>query len=102
MQIQSWILNLHGLGSTSDFSNLPVRYQPGNSLMPENIYNLQEAKLSLAQLIDRAAKGEEIIITKAGRPVAKLVPVNRHPGLRKPGGWEGRIRISEDFEAAVS
>ena len=67
--------------------------------MSEVIYNLCEAKTSLSRLVDRAAKGEEIILAKAGKPLAKLVPFHRPSEPRQPGGWEGRIRISEDFDA---
>ncbi|HEX7182662.1 MAG TPA: type II toxin-antitoxin system prevent-host-death family antitoxin [Thermoanaerobaculia bacterium] len=66
--------------------------------MSEIIYNLYEAKTSLSRLVDRAASGEEIILSKAGKPLAKLVPFHRPPEPRQPGGWEGRIRISEDFD----
>jgi len=69
--------------------------------MSKTIYSLREAKTSLAELIDRAASGEEIILSKAGKPVAKLVPLcwSREP--RQPGGWEGQVRISEDFDALL-
>jgi prevent-host-death family protein len=66
--------------------------------MSEIIYDLHEAKTSLSRLVDRAASGEEIILSKAGKPLAKLVPFHRPPEPRQPGGWEGRIRISEDFD----
>lgn len=66
--------------------------------MAELIYNLYEAKTALSQLIDRAAAGEEIIIAKAGTPLARLVPFARTSMPRRPGGWEGRVRISEDFD----
>jgi prevent-host-death family protein len=66
--------------------------------MSEIIYNLYEAKTSLSRLVDRAAQGEEIILAKAGKPLAKLVPFHRSPGPRQPGGWEGRVRIAEDFD----
>jgi prevent-host-death family protein len=65
------------------------------------IYNLYEAKTSLSRLVDRAASGEEIILSKAGKPLAKLVPYHRSSEPRKPGGWEGRVRISEDFDAPL-
>jgi prevent-host-death family protein len=65
------------------------------------IYDLIEAKASLSRLVDRAAGGEEIILTKAGRPLAKLVPFQRSPQPRQPGGWEGRVRIAEDFDAPL-
>ncbi|HVG07064.1 MAG TPA: type II toxin-antitoxin system prevent-host-death family antitoxin [Thermoanaerobaculia bacterium] len=69
--------------------------------MSEIIYNLDEAKTSLSQLVDRAARGEEIILCKAGKPLAKLVPYQQNPKPRQPGGWEGQVRISEDFDAPV-
>lgn len=69
--------------------------------MSETIYNLYEAKMSLSRLVDRAANGEEIILSKAGKPMAKLVPFRRTTEPRRPGGWEGRVRISEDFDAPL-
>ena len=50
---------------------------------------------------DRAASGEEIIIVKAGRPLAKLVAVPRVRTPRQPGGWEGKVVIAEDFDAPL-
>ena len=69
--------------------------------MAEAIYDLYEAKLSFSRLVDRAANGEEIILSKAGKPLAKLVPYHRSPVPRQPGGWEGQVRISEDFDAPL-
>lgn len=69
--------------------------------MAEAVYNLYEAKTSLSRLVDRAAAGEEIILSKAGKPLAKLVPFHRLPEPRRPGGWEGRVRIAEDFDAPL-
>lgn len=69
--------------------------------MPEYIYNLYEAKTRLSHLIDRAAKGEEILIAKSGVPLAKLVPLPKSKAKRKPGGWEGKIFISNDFDAPL-
>ena len=69
--------------------------------MPETIYNLYEAKSSLSRLVDRAAAGEEIIIAKAGKPLAKLTAVSRPARRRKPGGWKGRIFIAKDFDAPL-
>jgi prevent-host-death family protein len=66
--------------------------------MPDYVYNLYEAKTHLSRLVDRAAKGEEIIIAKAGKPLAKLVSVVGTKNKRKPGGWEGKIHIAEDFD----
>jgi prevent-host-death family protein len=69
--------------------------------MGERVYNLYEAKTALSKLVDRAAAGEEIVIAKAGKPLAKLVPLPRRGRRRKPGGWEGKIRISDDFDAPL-
>lgn len=69
--------------------------------MSDVIYNLYEAKTSLSRLVDRAASGEEIILAKAGKPLAKLVPFRPSGTPRQPGGWEGRMRIADDFDAPL-
>jgi prevent-host-death family protein len=66
--------------------------------MATTLYNLYEAKTALSTLVDRAAAGEEIVIAKSGRPMARLVPFERAARPRRPGGWEGRVRIAEDFD----
>jgi prevent-host-death family protein len=60
--------------------------------------NLYEAKTQLSKLVDEAAAGAEIVIAKAGRAKARLVPLEKRKQLRRPGGWEGRIRIAADFD----
>ncbi len=69
--------------------------------MAARIYNLYEAKTSFSRLVQRVANGEEIVIAKAGVPVARLVPIERKTPRRKPGRWKGRIRISSDFDAPL-
>jgi prevent-host-death family protein len=69
--------------------------------MTRRIYNLYAAKTALSKLVDRAAAGEEIIIAKAGTPRAKLVPLRETRTPRKPGGWEGRVRVSKDFDSPL-
>lgn len=69
--------------------------------MPDAVYNLYEAKTALSRLVDRAAAGEEIVIAKAGRPMARLVPLRARAVRREPGGWEGRVRIADDFDAPL-
>lgn len=64
--------------------------------------NLYEAKTHLSQLVAEAAAGEEIIIAKAGTPVARLVPLAAALQPRKPGGWEGQVWAAEDFDAELS
>jgi prevent-host-death family protein len=60
------------------------------------VFNVHEAKTHLSRLLERVARGEEVIIAKSGRPVAKLVPVAAEP--RRPGRLKGRIRLGPDFD----
>ena len=63
------------------------------------VVNVHEAKTQLSRILDRVAKGEEIVIAKAGRPVAKLVPIPGKP--RKPGRCKGKIHIADDFNRDI-
>ena len=67
--------------------------------MPAAVYNIYEAKTSL--LVERAAAGEEIVIAKAGKPMAKLVPVASVTNRSKPGALKGKIWISDEFDAPL-
>jgi len=60
--------------------------------------NIHEAKTHLSRLVDRAAAGEEIIIGRAGKPVAKLVAYEPPVERRKLGSMKGRIWIAPDFD----
>ncbi len=64
------------------------------------VTNISEAKASLSQLIERVLRGEEVIIGKAGKPVAKLVPFDSDTSPRQLGigGWAGKIWIADDFD----
>lgn len=64
--------------------------------------NVHAAKTHLSRLIDRAADGEEIIIARAGRPVARLGPLEVATKPRRPGIMRGRITIASDFDAPLS
>jgi prevent-host-death family protein len=60
-------------------------------------YNMHEAKTHLSRLAERAAQGEEIVIARNGRALARLVPIEeRRP--RKLGLWKGKVRMGEDFD----
>jgi prevent-host-death family protein len=61
-------------------------------------FNIHEAKTQLSRLVERAAAGEEIIISKAGRPVARLGPIPEAVTPREPGRWRGQVRIHDDFD----
>jgi prevent-host-death family protein len=63
------------------------------------IVNIHEAKTHLSRLVERAAAGEEIIIGKAGRPMAKLVPYRESAQRRRPGRWKNRVKVAADFDA---
>jgi prevent-host-death family protein len=68
------------------------------AVVPAAVINLYEAKASLSRLVERAAAGEEIIIAKAGKPKARLVPLTGPLEPRQPGGWEGKVWVAEDFD----
>lgn len=55
---------------------------------------MHEAKTHLSKLVARVEGGEQIVITRAGRPAAKLVPMSQEKaGKRKLGGWEGKFDV---------
>jgi prevent-host-death family protein len=62
------------------------------------ITNISEAKAQLSALIEKVLAGQEVIIGKAGKPVAKLVPYERSQVPRRPGALRGKIKIGEDFD----
>ena len=65
------------------------------------VLNLYEAKTRLSELVDRAARGEEIVIAKAGTPMAILGPLPVTSQPRVPGGWEGNLWVADDFDAPL-
>lgn len=63
------------------------------------IVNVYEAKTQLSRLLDRVLAGEEIVIGRAGTPVARLVPMPVVEATPRPlGAWHGRVRIADDFD----
>ena len=60
--------------------------------------NVHEAKTHLSRLIDRAAEGEEVVIARAGKPVARLVAYTPSVERRVPGQWKGKIKILPGFD----
>lgn len=63
--------------------------------------NVREAKVQLSKLLDAVAEGEEVIISKAGKPAAKLVPIESPLPLRQPGSMRGKIRMADDFDSPL-
>lgn len=67
--------------------------------MSMTVVNMHEAKTNLSKLVQRAAAGEEIIVAKAGEPVAKIVAYTAPPKKpRVPGSMKGQIWIAPDFD----
>lgn len=60
--------------------------------------NMHEAKTHLSRLIEQADAGDEVIIAKAGKPVARLVGYEMPVNQRKPGIWRGKVELSDDFD----
>jgi prevent-host-death family protein len=65
------------------------------------IINIHAAKTHLSSLVAEVEAGEEIIIAKAGKPVARLMPLERKLSPRKPGLMKGQIWMSDDFDAPL-
>jgi prevent-host-death family protein len=61
--------------------------------------NVHEAKTHLSRLLERVEAGEEIVLARNGKAVARLVPIGR--ATRRPGGLKGRIRIAPNFDAPL-
>ena len=59
--------------------------------------NIAQAKTRLSELVEKAASGEEIVIARDHKPVAKLVPVRTH-APRVPGSAKGQVWIAPDFD----
>lgn len=59
--------------------------------------NIYEAKTRLSQLVDAAAGGDDVIIARAGKPVARLTRLERRPRKRRLGLLDGRFKIPDDF-----
>ena len=69
--------------------------------MAGNFVNIHDAKTHLSKLVDQAAAGSEVVIAKAGKPVAKLVPLEATKRVRKLGILKGKIKIPDDFDAPL-
>ena len=61
--------------------------------------NVHQAKTQLSRLLEAVEAGEDVVIARAGKPVARLVPVV--PDERVPGRLKGRLTLSEDFDAPL-
>jgi prevent-host-death family protein len=65
--------------------------------MKMSVVTVHEAKTNLSRLIKKAAKGEEIVIARGSKPVARLVPIGEVAGRRRPGSLKGTLHVGPDF-----
>ncbi len=73
-----------------------VRLSPYRGAVTQTV-NVHEAKTHLSRLLEAVERGEEVVIARSGKPVARLVPA-RSRGARRPGSWKGRVTIAADFD----
>lgn len=62
-------------------------------------FNIHDAKTNLSRIIDRVEHGEEIVISRAGTPVAKVIPLPRHPRRAGRGSLRGILVRSDDWDS---
>jgi prevent-host-death family protein len=70
----------------------------GRAVTPVNIH---DAKTHFSKLLERVALGEEVVIARAGHPIAKLVPIQPDVPERAPGSARGDVWVGEDFDAPL-
>lgn len=64
--------------------------------------NIHEAKTHLSRLLEQVAEGEEIVIAKAGKPIARLVPLEAAPKKRRLGLFKGKLNAPDNFDAPLT
>ena len=65
------------------------------------VVNVHEAKTHFSKLLERVRQGEEIVLAKAGKPVARMVPVADAMARRTPGSARGKVALHDDFDAPL-
>jgi prevent-host-death family protein len=65
------------------------------------LYNIHEAKTQLSKLLEEVARGDDVVIARAGVPVARLVPIEPLATTRVLGTEAGRIEVADDFDAPL-
>ena len=62
-------------------------------------FNIHEAKTNLSKIVERVEHGEEIIISRAGKPVAKIIPLGRQARMASYGSLKGKIILADDWDS---
>ncbi len=65
------------------------------------VVNTHEAKTNLSRLLDEVQEGEEVVIARGNRPMARLVPYSTKRPTRRPGYLKGKITVADDFDAPL-
>lgn len=69
--------------------------------MSASIVNIHEAKTNLSRIVEEVAAGAEVIIAKAGKPMARLSPIDAPVKAKKLGGLKGKVKVPADFNAPI-
>jgi prevent-host-death family protein len=69
--------------------------------LSKTVINIHEAKTHLSRIVEEVAAGSEVIIAKAGRPIARLVPLERTGNRKELGLLRGRFDVPDDFDAPL-
>ena len=64
--------------------------------------NIHEAKTQLSRLVEAATEGEDVVLARAGKPVARIVPIRKGTGRRTPGALKGKIRFGRGWNRALT
>ena len=64
-------------------------------------FNVHYAKTHLSRLLQRVEAGEEIVLARAGKPIARIVPIDQPRAERTAGRWRGQIRVADDFDSPL-
>jgi prevent-host-death family protein len=70
--------------------------------MVDVIVNIHEAKTHFSRLVQRVEAGEEVVIARGGRPIARLVAYRARTSPRRPGNWRGAVSLAPDFDETDS
>lgn len=64
------------------------------------VVDIYTAKAALSELVEQSERGEDVVITRDGQPVARIIAL-RSSGRRRRGQWMGEVRMSDDFDAPL-